>query len=468
MERIRKSVIAGTWYPAHPETLKKEIRRYLDKASVDPPKGILKGLIAPHAGYIYSGWVAAYAYKLLEASPRRRIVIVAPSHHAYFHGASVYTPGGYETPLGVVPPDREIIEELLNPAHAGTSVVKDLPEAHAREHSLEIQLPFLQVVLGNNFLLTPIVMGIQTYETAEALGKALARVLKNKDDVLLIASSDLSHYHSEREAHELDRRIADRITAFDSEGLFEDIRKGLSEACGAGPMAAVMIACKELGATKSVVLKYATSADVTGDRSAVVGYLAAAFLDNPGHGKKVGVDLGLSEEEKRILKELAYNTIKAKLEGKSLPTIEKPTGKLLERRGAFVTIHKNKQLRGCIGYVEGHRPLWETVRDMAIQAAFHDPRFPPLSAEEFPYIDIEISVLTPLEPLKNISDIEIGKHGLVVRKGFYSGLLLPQVAAEYGWSRETFLEWTCRKAGLPPDAWKSKDVEIYVFSADVF
>lgn len=464
MERIRKSVIAGTWYPGNPETLKREIRRYLDKASPEAPSGILKGLVVPHAGYIYSGWVAAYAYRLLESTPYRRIVIVAPSHQAYFHGASVYTLGGYETPLGIVPLDGELIESLLK----SSPVIKDLPEAHLKEHSLEIQLPFLQAVLENDFLLTPIIMGLQTYETCETLGKALARLLKDKKDILLIASSDLSHYHSEKDARVMDKRVADRIVSFDPSGLFEDIKKGHAEACGAGPIASVMIACKELGATKAAILKYATSADVTGDRSAVVGYLAAAFIDNPGHGRKVGIDLGLSQEEKKALKDLAYNTIKAKLEGRSLPTLQNPRGKLVERRGAFVTVHKKGQLRGCIGHVEGYRPLWETVRDMAIQAAFHDPRFPPLSLEEFPFIDIEISVLTPLERLRDISDIEIGKHGLVVRRGFYSGLLLPQVASEYGWGPETFLEWTCRKAGLPPDAWKSNDTEIYVFSADVF
>lgn len=464
MERVRKSVIAGTWYPGNPQTLKREITRYLDKASVEPISGVLKGLVVPHAGYIYSGWVAAHSYKLLERNPRHRVIIVAPSHHAYFHGASVYTPGGYETPLGVVPLDREIVEALLKTS----PVVKDLPEAHLKEHSLEIQLPFLQVVLENNIRLTPIVMGVQTYETCEALAKALVQVVQDKDDVILIASSDLSHYHSEQEARKLDSLVIDRIIALDPVGLLDGIKKGLCEACGAGPIATVMMACKALGAHKASILKYATSADVTGDRSAVVGYLSVAFIDNPGHGKKVGVDLGLSDEEKRILKELAYATIKAKLEGNPLPSVANPKGKLLERRGAFVTLHKNGQLRGCIGYIEGHRPLWETVRDMAIQAAFHDPRFPALSPQEFPLIDIEISVLTPLEPLKDISDIEIGKHGLVIRKGFYSGLLLPQVAAEYGWDRETFLEWTCRKAGLPPDAWKSKDVEIYIFSADVF
>ncbi len=463
MERIRKSVIAGSWYPANPNQLRNEINKYLDKASVEEPGGKIIGLIAPHAGYIYSGWVAAYAYKFLKKQPVKRVIIIAPSHHAYFHGASLYTEGGYETPLGVVNLDKEIIKELLETS----SIIRAIPEAHAKEHSLEIQLPFLQVVLGNDFLLTPIVMGIQSYETCLDLAEAITKVCQNKE-VLIIASSDLSHYHSEKKAHELDGRVIERIKNLDPEGLFEDIKSGLSEACGGGPIVATMISCQNLGANKALILKYATSADVTGDRSGVVGYLSVAFISNPGHSKKVGVDLGLSEAEKKILKQLAYDTIKAKLEGKPLPTIENPSGKLLEKRGAFVTIHKHGQLRGCIGLIEAYKPLWETVRDMAIQSAFHDPRFSPLRPQEFDDIEIEISVLTPLEPMKSVEDIEIGRHGLLIRQGFQSGLLLPQVATEHGLDPITFLSWTCRKAGLPENAWKQKDTEIYLFSADIF
>ncbi len=463
MQGVRKSVISGTWYPGEPGRLSREISRYLNSVKPIEVKGKLLGLISPHAGYVYSGRVAAYAYKLLEKFKFSRVVIIAPSHQTYFQGASVYTRGGYETPFGVVPLDEEIITLLLEKS----PVVQDIPEPHINEHSLEIQLPFVQYMLGNNFRLTPIVMGVQSYNTCVELAKALVDVCADRD-VLLIASSDLSHYHSDKEARMLDGNVVKRVKEFDPEGLYEDLQSGRCEACGGGPMITVMLACKDLGATRAEVLCYATSGDVTGDRSAVVGYMAAAFFDNPGSGKKVGVDLGLSDDEKKILKKLAYDTIKAKLNGNPLPVIKNPTTKLTEPRGAFVTLRKGGQLRGCIGMIEGFKPLWETIRDMAIQAAFHDPRFPPLRSEEFNEIDVEISVLTPLEPIEDISEIEVGTHGLVVRRGPYSGLLLPQVAVEQNWDRETFLEWTCRKAGLDPKAWKAPDTKIFVFSADVF
>lgn len=464
MERTRKSVIAGTWYPGHPDLLRSEIRKYLDKALVPDIKGRLIGIIAPHAGYMYSGPVAAYAYKLLGKHPFKRVVVISPSHHAYFQGVSVYTLGGYETPLGVVPLDRELISELLRICH----VVKDLPEAHAQEHALEIQLPFLQVMLGNDFLLTPIIIGTQSYDVCSQLAESLSEICRDKN-VLLVASSDLSHYHNDREARILDGTIIKRIESFDPKGLDEDLRNGIAEACGGGPIVTVMLASKAIGANKAKVLKYATSGDVTGDRSAVVGYMSAVFFDNPGKGNvKIGVDLGLSESEKQILKQLARETIEACVYEKPLPYLNNLTEKLKEPRGAFVTIHKGEQLRGCIGMIEGYRPLWETVRDMAIQAAFNDPRFPPLQPHELKDIDIEISILTPLKPIDNPEEIEIGVHGIVVRRGPYSGLLLPQVAVEHGWDKKTFLEWTCRKAGLEPDAWKESSTKIYVFSADVF
>jgi len=463
MQKVRRSVIAGTWYPGRPEALRREIAKYVGNVKIDDIPGRLVALISPHAGYIYSGQVAAYAYKLLERHKFRRVIVVAPSHHAYFQGVSVYTQGGYETPFGVVPLDEEIVSALM----AASPVVQDIPEAHSKEHSLEIQLPFLQYFLGNNFLLTPVVMGVQSYNTCVELAEAIVKVCGDRN-VLLVASSDLSHYHSDKEARVLDGQLLKRVEAFDPEGLYEDLKAGKCEACGGGPMIAVMLAAKQLGASKARVLCYANSGDVTGDRSGVVGYMAAAFFDNPGGRKKVGVDLGLSDEEKKVLKELAYRTIEAELEGKPQPVLKNPTEKLMQRRGAFVTLHKQGQLRGCIGMIEGFKPLWETVRDMAIQAAFHDPRFSPLQKEELPEVDIEISVLTPLKAISSMDEIKVGLHGLVVRKGPYSGLLLPQVAVEHNWDVKTFVEWTCRKAGLTPDAWKDPDTKIYVFSADVF
>jgi len=188
--------------------------------------------------------------------------------------------------------------------------------------------------------------------------------------------------------------------------------------------------------------------------------------------KKVGIDLGLSDNEKITLLKLARDTIKAKASGEKLPKIselgDKLTSLLKEKRGAFVTLHKKEQLRGCIGYIEGFKPLAETIQEMAISAGFQDPRFPPVQQEEVNKLDIEISVLTPLKLIQDIKEIEVGKHGIYIKSGSYSGLLLPQVATENNWDREKFLSQTCRKAGLGMDEWKKKSTEIYIFSADIF
>ncbi len=184
--------------------------------------------------------------------------------------------------------------------------------------------------------------------------------------------------------------------------------------------------------------------------------------------RKAGVDLGLSAEEKEKLREVAFQAIRCRCLGEAMPDIAVDAPRLKEPGAAFVCIHKGKNLRGCIGIIEARAPLWETIRGMAVEAAFRDPRFCALAANELDKIDIEISVLTPMRRISDPSEIEIGKHGLLIRRGICSGLLLPQVATEHDWDREQFLEWTCHKAGLPEKAWKDKDVELYIFSADVF
>ncbi len=188
--------------------------------------------------------------------------------------------------------------------------------------------------------------------------------------------------------------------------------------------------------------------------------------------KNVGTDLGLNDNEKKILLKLARDTIKARASGENPPTIASLGGSLTpilkEKRGAFVTLHKKGELKGCIGYIEGYKPLAETIQEMAISAAFKDPRFDPVQLDEVDDLDIEISVLTPLKKIKDVNEIEVGKHGIYLKRGYYSGLLLPQVATENNWDRTTFLNNTCRKAGLGRDEWKEKDAEIYIFSADIF
>jgi MEMO1 family protein len=469
-EKIRESVIAGSWYPGHPGTLKTQIGKYLDQAPLVPLEGTLVGLVVPHAGYMYSGGVAAHAYKVLLQQPFDRVLILAPSHRAYFQGASVYRSGGYRTPLGIVPLDHELIESLLQQS----SLFDYVPKAEAQEHSLEIQLPFLQVVLGD-FQLTPILMGDQSFEPCRKLAEAIVHVCEGKK-VLLIASTDLSHFHPYQEAKRLDQIVLDRVSAFDPAGLAQDIEKRICEACGGGAMVALMLAAQKLGATKSRILQYANSSDVTGDTQSVVGYMAAALLDNPGKSKKedsperrkAGIDLGLSPEEKETLRKIALQAIRSKCLKQPMPEVPVHSSKLKECMGAFVSLHKGSDLRGCIGMIEGCGPLFQTVKEMAIQAAFADPRFCPLNINELDELDLEISVLTPLIRITNPSQIEIGKHGLLIRTKSHSGLLLPQVATQCGLDRVQFLEWTCRKASLPLDAWKEADTKIYIFSADVF
>jgi hypothetical protein len=469
-EKIRESVIAGSWYPGHPDALRKEVRGYIDRATAVSLKGDLIGLVAPHAGYIYSGGVAGHAYKLIEDRPFERVLILAPSHRAYFKGASVYSLGGFRTPLGVVPLDRELVDDLLE----YPDLLRTIPEAHAEEHSLEIQLPFLQVVL-KCFRLAPIVMADQSYEFCRQLAEVLSKVCRGKN-VLLVASSDLSHYHPYQQAKQLDQTVMDRVSAFDPRELARDLSEGKCEACGGGPILTVMLAARELGANKAKVLHYANSGDVTGDSSRVVGYMAAALFSNPGQskvrqradGSRVGVDLGLSPEEKKTLVEIAHAAILSRCLGKPMPELPIESPKLKEKRGAFVCLHKGGDLRGCIGMIEAREPLHDTIRTMAVQAAFADPRFCALQPAELDEIHIEISVLTPLERIHDPAQIEVGKHGIYVRKSYHSGLLLPQVATENGWDRGQFLEWTCRKAGLSTSAWKDPSTEIFIFSADVF
>jgi AmmeMemoRadiSam system protein B/AmmeMemoRadiSam system protein A len=464
---IRESVIAGSWYPGDPSQLTKDIKGYLARVPAQKMAGELIALIAPHAGYMYSGQIAAYSYKLLEGKHYDIVVIVSPSHHAYFKGASIYPSGGYRTPLGICPVAEDIAGALMKKS----PLIQFVPQAHAQEHAVEIQLPFLQVVL-KDFRFVPIILGEQDRSTCEEVGKAIAAAIKGKN-ALLIASTDLSHFHPYTDAKALDQVVIDDVNAFNAEGLSKDLSTGRCEACGGGPVVTVMIAAQALGANQSKVLHYANSGDVTGDRSGVVGYMAAALYKSAKAQKqpkkaKVGVDLGLNDEEKKTLHEIAHTVIWDKALGKEVPAFKITSERLKELRGAFVTIEKRGMLRGCIGHIKGTKPLYITVEEMAAAAAFDDPRFPPITKEELKDLSIEISVLTPFKQITDVKEIEVGKHGIYMERGFYSGLLLPQVATEYGWDRNTFLEQTCRKAGLPPDAWKDKDTKIYIFSADIF
>jgi AmmeMemoRadiSam system protein B/AmmeMemoRadiSam system protein A len=477
---VRETVIAGSWYPGDPATLEAELDRYLDAAQSTPLKGEVVAVISPHAGYMYSGGVAGHAYAHLRGRAYDSVIVVAPSHRYGFRGASVFGGDGYETPLGVVPVDRDIADAITD---EGAGFAYE-PRAHEAEHSLEIQVPFLQRTLGD-FSIVPIVMGDQGETRTRLLADRIAEVVRARSDdkrVLIVASTDLSHFHDYDRAVELDSVVLDRVNAFDPEGLLEALSRGECEACGGGPMATVMMAARELGAERSTVVKYANSGDVTGDRSQVVGYMAAV-LTRPGapRGSERPSDdeapkvaggsrpyTGVTEEEQRELLTLARASIEAAVGGGRAPKSTLPSSALDTECGAFVTLHKAGSLRGCIGYIRAAKPLRQTVAEMAVQAALHDPRFPAVEASEIPELDIEISVLSPLEEVDDPSTIEVGKHGLIIQDAGHSGLLLPQVATEQGWDRETFLDHTCLKAGLPPGSWKREGVTILRFTAEVF
>ena len=276
---IRKSVIAGTWYPGDPVILRGEVRRYLDSVPVQPLGGAVVGLVSPHAGYLYSGQIAAHGYRLVEGQRFDAVVVIGPSHRVLFRGASVWPSGGYETPLGVVPVDRELAGEIL----AADPVMNADRKPHAAEHSVEIQLPFLQVALGA-FSFVPIVMGTQDLRSCEAVADAVWRASKGRN-VLVVGSSDLSHFHSYEQAKRLDGIVVDRVRIRDYRGLARDLEGGSCEACGGGPVVTAMLFAEKAGARGVQVLHYANSGDVTGERRQVVGYLSAAFYRESAGGR---------------------------------------------------------------------------------------------------------------------------------------------------------------------------------------
>ncbi len=460
-EEYRQSPHAGSWYPGEADTLKKQIQNFLDNARVKVA-GEIFGLVSPHAGYIYSGPIAAFAFKTVQNKKYDAVIVIGPSHHVGFNGASVDTLKGRITPLGPVDFDIELAKKIVK----NNKLLVYKESAHIEEHSVEIQVPFIQTVLKNTNIVE-IVMGNQDYKTCEMLSNAIYEAGKGKK-VLVIASSDLSHFHSQETAEKLDQLVVESVSAFDPEELYSRLSKDSCEACGGGPIITAMLVAKKMGAVNSKSLVYATSGNTSGNYSQVVGYLAAAFFKKETDHDQVGIEMGLSEEEKRQLKKIAKESIEVAVRGKKSPEYKNLSDNLNAKYGAFVTITKFGNLRGCIGHIIGDQPLYKSVIEMAKAAALQDPRFPPVTEKELADLEIEISVLTPIEPVENFSDIVIGRDGLIIKRGYNQGLLLPQVASEYGWSVEEFLEETCHKAGLPADAYKLEDTQVFKFSAEVF
>jgi AmmeMemoRadiSam system protein B len=269
---VRRAAVAGSWYPGTAAAVATEVEAYLEATGDVRVPGRLVALLSPHAGLRYSGPVAAYGYSLLRGRPAASVVLVGPSHRARFEGVALWPTGAFETPLGRAPVDETVARALLD----ASPTIRALPEAHEEEHSLEMQLPFLQHLLPG-LRVVPLLMGTQSREEVDALAEALGRVLPGRE-ALIVASSDLSHYEPEPVAHELDAVVVGHVERFDPEGLMRRLDASRGHACGGGPLVAVMKAARSLGADRATLLRYATSGDVgEKDKSRVVGYLSAAL-----------------------------------------------------------------------------------------------------------------------------------------------------------------------------------------------
>lgn len=449
------------FYPSDESALKKLTDKYLER--VNPPliSDRIYGLICPHAGYIYSGEVAAYAYRLLAGRHYDTVIILGPSHYVEVPGAAVPDEDAFETPYGNVRLNRQMISRLVEDV-AGVEIES---RAHSEEHSIEVQLPLLQSVLSD-FQIVPIVLGMPSFAFIKELARGLKKVLLGNDQVLLIASTDLSHYHSYETASRLDRKTIDTVLSLDPETLYHSMNNGEVELCGAAGVMTLMETFADWGDMNIELLRYQNSGDVTGDHSHVVGY--GSFVIHGPVKQATARSDELSDEERSLLLDIARKSIHSALSGQKPKYDILPESRLNFKRGAFVTLKEHGELRGCIGYTEPLFPLAETVQRAAVAAATEDPRFEPVRADELDSIKIEISALTSLIQVNSIEEIEIGKHGLVIEKGMYKGLLLPQVAIEQGCNRKEFLDHTCIKAGLSPGAWSDPDTKIFLFSAEVF
>ncbi len=463
---VKEPNVSGHFYPADAKKLSSMIEQMIAGAKPFISENHIYGIIAPHAGYIYSGKIAASAYKAIYMKNYSTVIILSPSHYHYLKKAAVYKSGSFKTPLGLVPVDSAFTNELLK----NSRYFVYLPEVFEKEHAIEVQIPFLQKSL-NNFSIVPVIISDSSYPVYEEISDILAKLISERDDVLIVASTDMSHFHDQKKANAIDKTTLSLIADNDARVLFDNLAVGNCELCGAAAVITLMLTMKKIGVNQTDILAYATSADTTNSSTKrVVGYSSVLYSRSSKKTQNIipegGKDM-LTETQKSELLSMARKSIRDYLNSGERQKIQTNDALFLEKRGAFVTLKKNGMLRGCIGRVVADEPLIKVICDMAVEAATGDPRFPSVSKNELDSIDLEISVMSPIEQITDISKIKVGIHGIIIRKEFASGLLLPQVATEYGWNTEQFLEQTCVKAGLNRDEWK-KGAKIFIFSAEVF
>ncbi len=459
---VRPATQAGRFYDGNAQRLSAEVDSFLTLHAKDKKWDSLAAVIVPHAGYYFSGNVAAAAYAAIPIDKQyKRIFLLGPSHHEWLDVASVNTEADYyATPLGQVKVDGETARKLI----ASDSVFRYRPEAHDREHCLEVQLPFLQRRFDEVPPIVPIIISTNDYQKLKRIAEALKPYFTEEN--LFVISSDFSHYPSYEDACKVDALTGKAVESGDVEQFIATIEKNANSgirnlatsACGEFPIITLLLMMDGNDEVKHLL--YQNSGDIENhDHSRVVGYHAFAILRGTG--------FSLTADDKRILKEIALTSIKDSLDGKSISHHSPLTTHLSSKCGAFVSLHKQGRLRGCIGHFGEDYPLYEIVAKMARAAAFEDPRFMPVTKEELDDIDIEISVLTPMRRIQSLDEFELHRHGIYIRKGYRSGTFLPQVADEVNWTKEEFVGHCSQdKAGLGWDGWK--DAELYVYEAIVF
>ncbi len=475
VKSVIRSSLAGSWYLADAGALNKQINGFFEKAEVEPINNVI-ALILPHAGYQFSGQTAAYGLKTTNKK-YKRIVIIGPSHRVYMEQVlSVPTATHYETPLGQVPLDTEFINKLLE-----HPIFQNIPQANEHEHSTQIEVPLLQYA-QKDFKLVPIVTGDCSLETISKAGTILKSLAD--DDTLLIASSDFTHYgpnygyvpfreNIPEQIKQLDMGAYEHIKALDYKGFLEYRSKTGATICGSVPIA-ILLSMLEKTAEPELI-KYTTSGELMGDYTNSVSYLSIAFSGSWGPPvattKQQANGCKLSEEDKKQLLDLARKSLVYFLQKRQIPQASDLNITVNDamkcQRAAFVTLKKNSHLRGCIGEIFPRQPLYKSVISNAINAGVRDWRFTPVTEAECSDIKIEISALTPPEPVASANEIRIGIDGVVLSKNGRSAVFLPQVAPEQGWDINQMLTQLSLKAGLPGYAWK-EDAKFLVFQADVF
>jgi len=464
---IRKPAVAGRFYPSDKDVLHQEIMAlFLNAKNCDT--GLCRAIISPHAGYVFSGKVAASAVnQITNTESIKNVFLIGSSHKAHFSGAALYGNGLFQMPSGNVKVNDTIATDLISKNDLFTSN----PEAHIHEHSLEVQLPLLQAKINSGFLIVPILLGAVTLAQLELIAQCLSTYFVPEN--LFVISTDFSHYPGFDDAVKLDNAMANAIITNNIQNVLDTnahnsslkINGLVTNCCGLNAVLVLMFITSNMHNLKYKIIDYLNSghADI-GNKSGVVGYYAISVDEI----KKVENEL-LTTEEKAYLLYLAHETIKANLGVCKHPDINTTllTKVLGLTLGAFVTVYHKNKLRGCIGHFSTEVPLYKTIMDLAISASSTDFRFRPITNNETNELHIEISVLSPLQRIESITEIVIGKHGIYMKKDSKTGTLLPKVAIEQNWTAEQFVSYCSEhKAKIGNDGWKQ--AELYTYEALVF